>query len=286
MQKILIQLDVDPIPSTFDRVVAVDAGAEVLLSCGGVTPENAVSLVHGAIFTRGPKDLNNTAIFVGGGNVQAAEKVFVKVQQSFFGPMRVSVMLDANGSDTTASAAVRCAARHLELKGSEALILGGTGPVGQRTAQILASQGAKVRIASRDPQKAEATAALIRSRVEGAAVAPCDCGDTGLAAAVDGVQIIISAGAAGVQFLTADEWQSIETLQVAIDLNAVPPAGLEEIEVADQGTVRQEKTCYGAIGVGGLKMKIHKAAIARLFGSNDLVLDTATIYASSAQENF
>ena len=34
---------------------------------------------------------------------------------------------------------------------------------------------------------------------------------------------------------------------------------------------------YGAIGVGGLKMKIHKACIARLFERNDLVLDAESI---------
>ena len=32
-----------------------------------------------------------------------------------------------------------------------------------------------------------------------------------------------------------------------------------------------------ALGVGGLKMKIHKACIARLFEKNDLVLDAETI---------
>ncbi|MEZ6048845.1 MAG: methylene-tetrahydromethanopterin dehydrogenase N-terminal domain-containing protein [Planctomycetaceae bacterium] len=66
MKKILIQLDTDPRPSSFDRVVAVDADVDELFSYGGITPENVVPLIHGAIFTRGPQDLNNTALFLGG----------------------------------------------------------------------------------------------------------------------------------------------------------------------------------------------------------------------------
>ncbi|WP_437185440.1 NAD(P)-dependent methylenetetrahydromethanopterin dehydrogenase [Planctomicrobium sp. SH668] len=283
MKRILLQLDTDAIPSTFDRVVAIDAGVDVILSNGGITPENVVPLVHGAIFTRGPKELSNTAIFVGGSDVQAAEKVFEKIKQTFFGPMRVSVMLDASGSDTTAAATVRSAANEMTLKGAETLVLGGTGAVGQRTAEILASQGAAVRIASRSLQKAEATAALIRSRIEGAKVTPCDCSDDGIAAAVDAVQLIVSAGAAGVQFLKVDEWQGIDTLKVAIDLNAVPPLGLEGIDPTDRGVDRNGIQTFGALGVGGLKMKIHRAAIEKLFSSNSEVLNTTSIYALSQE---
>ena len=68
-RKILIQLDADQHPSAFDRVVAIDAGVDELFSYGGVKPEQVAGLVHGAIFTRGPKDLKRTALFVGGSNV-------------------------------------------------------------------------------------------------------------------------------------------------------------------------------------------------------------------------
>jgi hypothetical protein len=64
-KKVLIQLDCDPQPSTFDAIVAVDAGADVLLRHGGATVENVVSLVHGGMFTRGGADLASTAIFIG-----------------------------------------------------------------------------------------------------------------------------------------------------------------------------------------------------------------------------
>lgn len=283
MKRILIQLDTDPLPSTFDRVVAIDAGVEELLSYGGVTPENVVPLVHGAIFTRAPKDLQHTAIFIGGSDVPHAEKVLEKVQATFFGPMRVSVMMDASGSDTTAAAAVRSISHHMTLKGAEALVLGGTGPVGQRTAQILASQGAIVRVASRSLQRAEAVATTVRHRVPGSKVTPCDCSDDGLAAAVDGISLLVSAGAAGVQFLKAEEWQQIESLKVAVDLNAVAPLGLEGIEVSDRAVDRNGIVSYGALGVGGLKMKLHRAAIEKLFTANDFVLETSAIYGLSQE---
>ncbi|MFO0925782.1 MAG: hypothetical protein U0736_01945 [Gemmataceae bacterium] len=51
----------------------------------------------------------------------------------------MSVLLDANGN-TTAAAAVRARARHLDLAKTQALVLGGTGPVGQRVGRLLAGR--------------------------------------------------------------------------------------------------------------------------------------------------
>src|SRR5688500_18709200 len=144
---ILLQLDTDPLPSVFDRVVAVDSGVAHLFSYGGVTPQNVMPLVHGCIFTRGPKDLHRTAIFVGGSDVAAGEAVLAEVRRHLIPQygMTVSVMLDSNGANTTAAAAVRAAGRHLDLSQADALVLGGTGPVGQRVARLLAKQGGHVR---------------------------------------------------------------------------------------------------------------------------------------------
>ncbi|WP_417848739.1 NADP-dependent methylenetetrahydromethanopterin/methylenetetrahydrofolate dehydrogenase [Thalassoglobus sp.] len=278
MKKILIQLDTDSLPSSFDRVVAIDSGVDELFSYGGVTPENVEPLIHGAIFTRGAEELRNTAIFISGSNVEAGERLLAKIQDTFFGPMRVSVMIDSNGSNTTAAAAVRCASKHLDFHTTEALILGGTGPVGHRCAQILAAQGATVRIASRSEERAQVTCAEIRHAVPEAKVVPCEFSDEGVAAAVDGINLIIAAGAAGVQFLTGEEVEGIETLKVAIDVNAVPPVGLEGISPTDNAVEINGATSYGAFGVGGLKMKTHRAAVEKLFTSNDQVLNAAEIY--------
>ena len=80
------------------------------------------------------------------------------------------------------------------------------------------------------------------------------------------------------EFLSAERREQIDSLEVAVDVNAVPPVGLTGIEVTDKAVERKGVICYGAIGVGGRKMKIHKAALAKLFEANDLVLDTSTIY--------
>ncbi len=142
-RKILIQLDTDPDPSVFDRVVAIDAGADEVFSYGGAKPETVREKVHGAVFTRGPKDLARTALFIGGGDVGAGERLLAEVQRHMIPQygLRVSVLLDSNGANTTAAAAVRSAARHLDLSQARALILAGTGPVGQRVALLLRAKG-------------------------------------------------------------------------------------------------------------------------------------------------
>ncbi len=118
------------------------------------------------MFTRGPRDLSHTAMFVGGGNVESGEAVFSAVRKTLFPPLTVSVMMDSNGSNTTAAAAVLSAARHLanaegRFDGVAATVLGGTGPVGFRAAQLLARCGAAVRLGSRSVTRAEEACARI-----------------------------------------------------------------------------------------------------------------------------
>ena len=281
-RKILIQLDSDAQPSVFDRVVAIDAGADEIFSYGGVRPEQIRDLVHGAIFTRGPKNLKSTAIFIGGSDVAAGERLLQEVRRHLlpqFG-LRVSVLLDANGANTTAAAAVRAASRHLQLNGAPALVLGGTGPVGQRVARLMARQGAEVRLGSRQRARAEKICEAIRAKVADARLEPVAAGTSPeLQSALKGRTLIIAAGAAGAILLPRGDRVACPTLKLAIDLNAVPPLGIEGVEVTDKRTQRDGIICYGAIGVGDTKMKIHKAAIARLFESNDQIMDAEEVYA-------
>jgi hypothetical protein len=281
-RKILIQLDSDPHPSVFDRVVAIDAGVEELFSYGAVKPEQVAGLVHGAIFTRGPKDLKRTAIFVGGSNAEAGEKLLaeaVKAMIPAFG-LRVSILLDANGANTTAAAAVRVAARHLALADARALVLGGTGPVGQRVGLLLARQGAQVRLASRQLARAVAACDAIRAKVPGATIEPVAVtGAEELLVTVGDRTLIVAAGAAGVVLLPMSARSACRDLKVLIDLNAVPPLGIEGVEITAAGVEHRGVIAYGAIGVGGTKMKLHRAAVAKLFDRNDQVLDAEEIYA-------
>jgi methylenetetrahydrofolate/methylenetetrahydromethanopterin dehydrogenase (NADP+) len=280
-KQILIQLDSDPQASVFDRVVAIDAGADEIFSYAGVRPEQVRNLVHGAIFTRGPMDLKSTALFIGGSDVAAGEALLaeaIKHMLPKFG-LRVSAMMDANGANTTAAAAVRAAARHLTLSGTPALVLGGTGPVGQRVARLLACQGAEVRVGSRQHGRATQVCHEIAGKVPGARLDPVATGTSAeLAAALAGCVLVVAAGAAGAVLLPRSARSACPDLKVAIDLNAVPPLGIEGVEVTDKAATRDGVISYGAIGVGHTKMKVHKAAIAKLFESNDQVLDAEEIY--------
>ena len=281
---VLIQLDGDPHASSFDAVVAVDAGVDHLLQYHAVAPAQVRSLVHGAIFTRGPKDLSSTAIFVGGSDVGHAEELVREVLATFFGPMRVSVMMDANGANTTAAAAVLSVTRHLELAGQPVAVMAATGSVGQRVSRLLARQGAAVRVGSRSAQRAAAVCDEIRTAIPDAILEPWACdGADAVERLLAGAAAVIAAGAPGIKLLSQPALTSTNDLRVAVDLNAVPPLGIEGVEVTDAAADRNGVTCYGAIGVGGTKMKIHKAALRALFDANDRVLNAEEVFELGAQ---
>lgn len=276
---ILIQLDTDSHASVFDRVVAVDAGVDHLFSYNTVTTDNVTGLVHGAMFTRGPATLNHTAIFIGGSDVAAGEALVKKVRSTFFGPVSVSVMMDSNGCNTTAAAAVVAAGQHLNLDGCKAIVLGATGPVGQRAAQLLAAAGANVTAVSRSESRAQSACDSIAAKTESGTLTAAGADSTEQVLALcAGKELIIAAGAAGVCFIPEGDLVKIDGLKVAIDLNAVPPAGLADIDAHAKAVDQNGIVCYGALGVGGTKMKVHKAAISKLFESNSQLFDTTEIY--------
>ena len=221
--KILLQLDTDPQPCVFDAVVAIDAGAEQLLRHGSVTAENVRAFLYGGMFTRSPADLKSTAVFIGGSNVPAAEAVLAEVRKTYFGPLRMSVLWDASGANTTAAGAVLSAARHLDLAATTALVLGGTGPVGGRVARLLLRAGATVRLGSRDVNRAAAACSAIAAQIasspgtavsaSGAGLTPVSTATSAeLTAALDGISLVIAAGSSGVELLPADIRRSSRAL--------------------------------------------------------------------------
>ena len=278
MRKLLLQLDSSPHPSAFDRIVALDAGADEVLSYGAVTEDAVRDLVHGAIFTRGPKDLHNTAIFIGGTDMGSGERVLAAARAAFFGPMRVSIMLDSNGSNTTAVAAVAKLQQATgAFGGRRAVVTAGTGPVGMRAAGLLAQAGADVVVTSRRAEGGAAAAEAIHHRFGVAVRSVAMTGAPHAGSVLEGAELLLSAGGAGICLVPRDAWMGRSGLCAAADVNAVPPLGVEGIEVTDNGTDRNGVTVFGALGIGHLKMKLHKACIARLFERNDQVLDAETI---------
>jgi ribulose 1,5-bisphosphate synthetase/thiazole synthase len=278
MRKLLLQLDSSRLPSVFDQVVAYDAGADVVMSYGGITEGDVRDLIHGCIFTRGPKDLKNTAVWIGGSNMSAGEQLLAMAQDALFAPYSVSLMLDSNGSNTTAVAAVVKIEETLgDLRGKKVVILAGTGPVGQRAAGLLAKDGAHVTITSRKPEQGDKARQFIGVRfdVEVEAVALAE--PSRLPQVLDGAEILLNSGPAGVQMVARSAWTAAKSLKVAVDLNAVPPLGIEGVDVNDAGEKREGVVVYGAFGVGNFKTKLHKACVAKLFTRNDLVLDAEAI---------
>ena len=214
MRKLLLQLDSSRLPSVFDQVVAYDAGADDIMSYGGVTETDVRDLVHGCIFTRGPKDLHNTAVWIGGSNMSAGEQLLAMAQDALFEPFTVSIMLDSNGSNTTAVAAVVKIEETLgDLRDKKVLILAGTGPVGQRAAGLLAQDGAQVTITSRKPEQGEKARQFISARFNVQVDATTMTDPSALPELCKDIDVLLNSGPAGVQMVPKSAWTGGEEPQ-------------------------------------------------------------------------
>jgi methylenetetrahydrofolate/methylenetetrahydromethanopterin dehydrogenase (NADP+) len=282
VKRILLQLDTEEHPSPFDAIVAHDADVDVLLSHGNVTREDARALAQDAFFTRGPDDLKNTAIWVGGKHVAAGEEIFAAVQKAFFGPFKVSVMLDSNGCNTTAATTIARIAKSYDLDGKRAVVLG-LGSVGLRSAILLQKEGCEVAVAPLPADLFDDERPYRRPRgldaAEKLGLDPREPRDRSeLEATLDGAQVVLAAGPAGVQVLREDFWSEHPSIELLADYNAADPFGLEGTRATDDLVDYDGKLVLGALAIGGPKMKVHKTCIRRMFESNDKVFDADTVY--------
>jgi methylenetetrahydrofolate/methylenetetrahydromethanopterin dehydrogenase (NADP+) len=283
VKKVLLQLDTDEHPSPFDAIVAHDADVDVLLSHGGVKPEAVRGLVQDAFFTRGMDDLKTMAVWVGGKQVAAGEEIFAEVQRAYFGPFRVSVMLDSNGCNTTAATTIARIAKSRSLAGSRAVVLG-LGAVGLRSATLLRSEGCEVVVSALPPDLfgddrpyRRPSGLAVAERLDLETREPADRAE--LEATLDGAAIALSAGPAGVEVLRRDAWAQHPTVELLADYNAAEPLGVEGTKATDDLADYDGKLVLGALAIGGPKMKVHKTCVRRLFESNDQVLDSDAVYA-------
>src|SRR3989454_1426165 len=200
MRKLLLQLDSSRLPSVFDRVVAYDGGADEVMSYGGIVDADVRDLIHGCIFPGGPKDLKNPAVFVGGAGIGVGEQLLAAATKAMFKPFTVSAMLDSNGSNTTAVAAVAKmvqAAGGGDVRGRRVLIVAGTGPVGIRAAGLFAKAGADVCITSRKADAGERARELVLKRFGGKVRAIAMPDATEAIRACERAELILNAGPAG-----------------------------------------------------------------------------------------
>jgi len=277
-KKLLYQFDTDTTASVFDSVVAYDGGADQVTGIGNVNPKNVLPMVDGCIYTRAPKDKQFTAIFVGGSSLTEGQAVFDAIKKRFFSNFRVSVMFDSNGSNTTAAAAVANIVNTCDVSGKKAVILGGTGPVGQRAAALLSLEKADVFITSRSIEKAEQISAEINERFDTNVKALPGGTNDERVASISGASIVMATGASGVVLLNKKDWIESQSIEVVCDANAMPPLGIEGVELNDKAKEIGRKKAFGAIGFGGLKISVHRECVSRLFRSNDGIFDAEEIY--------
>ena len=279
MKKILVQLDTDPHPSPFDAIAAYDADVDVIVPYAGIDADNLAPVVQGAIFPRGPDGLANTAFWVGGSKVRDGEAVFEAAQKLFFKPFKPSIMLDSDGSNTTAAAAVARVRKAVDLKGARAGVIG-VGPVGLRTAELLRREGAEVTMFTFPPDVMESG----YRRASGVAVAQ-DAGfevvepgsSDELDAALAGDAVEFAAGPAGTQILRRSGWAQ-KGVRVVVDYSAAEPVGVEGVDRGDNLEEDDGVLKLGALAVGGPKMKLQKRCVQRMFEAKGTVLDLEGVY--------
>jgi methylenetetrahydrofolate/methylenetetrahydromethanopterin dehydrogenase (NADP+) len=280
VKKILIQLDTDEHPSTFDSMVAHDAGVDALLRYGGIEADAVRGLVQSAYFTRPPGD-SNLAIWVGGSSVGAGEEVLEQVKESFFGPFRVSVMLDSNGCNTTACTTVARLDTEIDLDGRKVIIVG-AGAVGLRAAKLLIDEGCDVTVSGIPKDRFEGkeyrrARGLTTAEERDIRIAePQD--DEALKKLLDGASLVLAAGPAGIELLPENVWRELDSIEVLADFNAAEPLGIAGTDAQDDMKDYDGKKVLGALAIGGPKMKVHKTCVRRLFETNEAELDVDGVY--------
>src|SRR2546421_386840 len=256
MRKLLLQLDSSRLPSVFDRVVAYDGGADEVMSYGGITEADVRDLIHGCIFTRGPKDLKQTAVFVGGADIAVGEQLLTAATKAMFKPFTVSAMLDSNGSNTTAVAAVARMAQAAgggDVRGKRVLIVAGTGPVGIRAAGLFAKAGADVCITSRKADAGERARELVLKRFGGTVRAIAMPDATEAIRACERAELILNAGPAGVMRRPNRHGARPPGRQGVTVVDEGLPLGLEGVDVMDDGVTKEGVVCFGGLAIGKLR---------------------------------
>ena len=242
--------------SPFDANMALDAGYDAVLTYSNVTLDDITGLVQDSIFSRPPKTGVRTAMFFGGKNASLALDMLTKARKALVPPFGMSFFADPAGSFTTAAAMVACVERILKEKHQRRLeslklaIFGATGVVGYAAAVIAALERSSVTIVGYDGIKRVTDSANeIRTRFN-VEVRPADGSDDGKKTAIlKENEAVLCAGRAGVQILSKAQLAGATNLLVAADVNAVPPAGIEGLDMQANGDAL---TPNGTVGLGPL----------------------------------
>jgi methylene-tetrahydromethanopterin dehydrogenase len=269
--------------SPFDLNMAVDADFDVVVPYTGVTLQEIGPLVQDAIFSRAPQDGVRTGIFIAGKNAGLALDMMEAAKQAFVPPFQVHIFADPAGSFTTAAALVAVVAKTLRerfgngLVGRQVVIFGGTGVVAFAAAILVAQEGGHPVLVGYDgAERVARISESIKTRF-GVNVASVD-GSTPdkRRAAVREAEVVLSAAAPGVQVLGVDDLAQASRLLVASDVNAVPPAGIEGLQVHAAGEPLGigQALGIGALAVGNVKYQTESGLFKRMLQADSpLVLD-------------
>jgi methylene-tetrahydromethanopterin dehydrogenase len=258
--------------SPFDINMAADAGWQMVPCYSDVVLEGVVGLTQDAIFSRGPKGVARTGIFIGGRDALLAADMLQRAQAAMVKPFVVSLMADPSGAYTTAAAMVACVEAALQrqggaLAGLRVLILGGTGPVGRVAGVIAAQAGAEVLLSSRNGiDVAEAAAAQTGQRF-GVTLHGVSGGDrAAVRTSIAQADVVLACAAAGVQVVSAEDLQFAKQLKVAADVNAVPPEGIAGVGVMDDAKALAGTAAVGigALAVGNVKYQTQQRLLVQM----------------------
>ena len=242
--------------SPFDVNMALDAGYDAAVPYTNVSLGEIAGLVQDAMFSRSPRDAVRTGFFIAGKDAFLALDMLEAASKALLKPFEISLFADPAGSFTTAAAMIAVVEKTLKekkgrgLAGAAVAIFGATGVVGTAAGVIGALEGAAVTFVGHDgTQRVQRHAEEVKRRF-GVEIAVAD-GSTAdkKTSIVSSTEIALCAARAGVRVLDATQISSSKHLLVAADVNAVPPLGVDGLDLHANGSPLGD---CGALGVGAL----------------------------------
>ena len=279
---ILHALSPTKIVSPFDINMAYDSGFDNVATYTNITMDEVSDLVQDIIFSRHPNDCKKTGLFIAGEDAEEAIEMLEKAKKAMVPPFQISVFADPAGSFTTAAAMIACVKNLLltkfktDLKNKKLQIVGAKGIVGGACAVIAAQEGAKVgmiihRDGAIDPINKRVKEYKKKYNVDlDPIMGITDEEKTKMSEDAD---IILSAAKAGKEALLLKHFSTAKNLKIISDVNAVPPSGIEGLEVNSNGEKikNTEVLGIGALAVGQIKAQVQRKLLKLMCESDEPV---------------
>lgn len=262
-----------PNASPFDVNMAYDAGWDAVMPYTSLSLADVESMVQDAIFSRGPKGVRRTGLFIGGRDVSMAMDMVDQARRAMVPPFEASVFADPSGAFTTAAAMVAAVEDQLKrvhgrtLADCRVTVFGGTGPVGSVASVLAAGAGARVRIASHEGSANAQVVADACSDRYGVEIEGADSSNDNTKSELMAVSdVVLATAKAGIQIIGQQHLAHGKDLLVAADVNAVPPAGIEGVDVQADGVPLGDSGAVGigALAVGNIKYQVQRALLQRM----------------------